>query len=127
MKITLEQKQETENFYQELFTEARRSATYKSQLISDPKTVISNLKGVDVSRYNKINFSVEDQTDTNIIYLNIPRKAQEDGSIQLSDDELDIVSGGEGPILIACAVVTVLGGLFALGVSLYSGSHQHCK
>jgi hypothetical protein len=45
--------------------------------------------------------------------------------MQLTDEELDIVSGGEA-VLIACAIVTVMAGLFGLGSSLYSGSHNHC-
>ena len=125
MEITLEKQQQSQELYQQLVEKAWESVSFKEQLINDPITVISSFRGVDGSKYNAINFSVEDQTDPNTIYLNIPRKIEENGETQLSDEQLDLVSGGEG-VLIVLGVATLGLALFGAGIALYAASHNHC-
>jgi len=90
MKITQEKMKKGQELYQKLVQKSWDSAAFKAQLISNPKTTISNEIGK--SDINE-NIVVEDQTDANIVYLNIPAKPDLD-SFELSEEELNHVSGG---------------------------------
>ncbi len=67
--------------------------TFKQELISNPVAIINNmnLEGLDIPVDKKI--VAEDQTDTSKIFLNIPAKPDLD-SLELSDEELESISGG---------------------------------
>jgi Fe-S cluster biosynthesis and repair protein YggX len=119
MKITLEQQEKGKELYQELVQKAWESAAFKEQLISNPEKTISEIIGVNPSSNARI--LVEDQTDSNIIYLNIPRKFDAN-EIELTDEQLETVAGGDvitaAAITAGIAVCTLLGAAFAFGYSI---------
>ena len=78
MKITQEQQQKGQELYQELVQKAWKSATFKEQLISNPEATIEEVTGVKSNFGSATKIVVEDQTDSNIIYLNIPQKVNLD-------------------------------------------------
>ena len=100
------QQKKIKEMYQELVQKAWESATFKEQLINNPKETISEFSEV---RFNeKANIEVEDQTDTNIIYLNIPRSREKlDLDLELTDEQLEQVSGG-GEIWATVATVLAI-------------------
>ena len=93
MKITKEQKKKGQDIYQQLVEKAWESATFKEQLISNPEATIEEVTGVKPNFSKETKIIVEDQTDSNITYLNIPRKVNLE-DFELTDEELEIVAGG---------------------------------
>ncbi len=113
MKITKEQ-QEGQKLLQTLFTKAWENDTFKKELINNPSEAIIKTTGKDLQLGSDTKLVVEDQMDTNIIYLNIPRKLNLE-ELELTDEQLEIVAGGE---TFVAAGLFVAG--FAAGVALYA-------
>ena len=109
MKVTLEQQKKGQEVYQNLVQKAWESAAFKEQLVKNPETTISKVLGKEF----KGNVVVEDQTDTNTIYLNIPRKLNAE-NLELTDEQLELVSGGEFVIALAIGAAFLTG----MGVKL---------
>jgi len=93
MKITKEQQKKGQEIYQQLVEKAWESATFKEQLISNPEAAMEKVLGKEMTIPEGSKIVVEDQTDSNIIYLNIPRKVNFE-DFELSEDQLDNVAGG---------------------------------
>ena len=92
MKVTQEEIGKRKELSQALVTKAWKSSTFKERLINNPETVIAEF--IDNKSFkSSAKIVVEDQTDPNIIYLNIPKKVNID-NIELTDEELELVSGG---------------------------------
>ena len=126
MNFTKEQINKGEGFYQELISKAWESASFKEQLVNNPLEAMELVKGKKMPELKNFNFQVEDQTDESVIYFNIPRKMIDQGEVQLTDEELDVVSGGEGPVAVVLGVATLALACFGAGVALYAASHNHC-
>lgn len=86
----------------EVYNKAWNSSEFKEKLIKYPTEALSEVVGHPLSPDYR--FIVEDQSDSNIIYLNIPAKYSLD-SIELSDEQLEIVAGGEIGVLGYCVIV----------------------
>jgi hypothetical protein len=121
MKITLEQQEKGKQLHQELVQKAWESATFKEQLINNPEATIAEITGVKSKTTNDIKIVIEDQTDANIIYLNIPQKLDLD-NLELTEEQLELVAGG----LICLATVALYGlyvACFAGGVAVYAATN----
>lgn len=92
MKVTKEQAEKAEALYQELVSKAWESEEFKQRLIADPKAVIAEVTG-EASPNKNLKIVVEDQTNPDVVYINIPHKVTFD-SVELSEQELEMVSGG---------------------------------
>ena len=92
MKVTKEQIRKRKELHRELVTKAWESSTFKEQLINNPETVIAEFVGNPEAK-SEAKIVVEDQTNPNIIYINISKKINID-NIELTDEELGHVSGG---------------------------------
>ncbi|WP_062061179.1 NHLP leader peptide family RiPP precursor [Aquimarina longa] len=111
MRVTLEQRKENKEILSSIFQKCWKNEEFKSEFIEDPKKVLEEEKCEKVvlpEWKNKI--VVEDQTDSSVIYLNIP--ANEELDVELTDKELKLVSGGVvcggvclGIIFVASAVI----------------------
>ncbi len=113
MKITLEQSKKGQELYTELIQKAWESNFFKNQLIVDPKATISEYLGKDYHLFEDgKKLIVEDQTNDSFIYFNIPPKPNLD-DLELTDEELMMISGGEGPLTLAAGIGYVVG--FAVG------------
>lgn len=117
MKRTLEQQEKGKELHQMLVQKAWESATFKEKLINNPYKTISEITGSNIS--NDVKLVVEDQTDSNIFYINIPRKFDVD-EIELTDEQLETISGGGdlitgATIAAGVAVATLLGAAFSFG------------
>ncbi|GAA3522349.1 hypothetical protein GCM10022393_41120 [Aquimarina addita] len=113
--MTLTENQEkAQDILQQIFTNAWENDTFKEELIADPVVSIEKITGKKCNTEGT-KVIIEDQTDSNIVFLNIPRKPDFE-NLQLTDEQLEIVAGGivAGTAGIALAIV----GLFAAGVGI---------
>lgn len=108
--ITKQQQKEGVELMRTLVEKAWESTTFKDQLVRNPVETIQSITGKKFQE--AIKFVVEDQTDNNFIYLIIPQKPNLD-ELELSDEQLNMVAGGE---FVAAGVAIALVGLFATGV-----------
>jgi len=106
MAITIEQREEGNELVQKLVIKAWENATFKEQLINNPKTAIEKVVGKEITIPKGSKIVIDDQTNHNIVYLNIPRKINIE-DYELSEEELEEVSGGCGG---ACVAGLIIGG-----------------
>ena len=120
METTLEQKKVGERLLSELVSTAQIDKGFRNDLIANPFQVLENY-GCPKDNFPKdFKISFEDQTDNSIIYLNIPRKVDSE-SLELTDEQLEMVSGGE--FLVSFAIGVGIG-CAAVGVA-YVAAHVH--
>ncbi len=114
MKITQVQQEKVENFYKGIIDKSWESDTFKASLIANPKATIKEFTGKEALPDN-INVVVEDQSDSNVIYLNIPRQVDM-GDLELSDEQLEQVAGGlvvTGTVVAIVTIGSLVGGFGA--------------
>ncbi|KVV15523.1 hypothetical protein [Flavobacterium sp. TAB 87] len=75
--------------------------TFKSNLIATPLATIENFLGHSVLLPKGEKITFVDQTDSSIIFINIPAELNMD-DLELNEQQLDIVAGGDitPPIII---------------------------
>lgn len=100
MKITQEQQLKGQELYSELVHRAWENPAFKKQLIENPKSVISEYFDSEISLPEDIKVVVNDQTDQNTIYLNIPAKLDLN-DFELTEEQLEMMAGGIFPAIIA--------------------------
>ncbi|WP_298511874.1 NHLP leader peptide family RiPP precursor [uncultured Kordia sp.] len=115
MKVTKQDVDKGLELHQQLVSKAWESAAFKEQLINNPKAVIAEMIGKTDTELNAT-VVVEDQTDANTIYLNIPAKPNFDNlELELTEEELEMVSGGD----LSCSVVDFFDGVgYTIGAGL---------
>jgi hypothetical protein len=90
----------TEKLTKRIIEKAWTDAAFKQALIADPVSAIEELTGEPLSiPEGKKVLVVVDQTDEETYYFNIPAPPLEEVSedFELSDEQLDIISGGGDP------------------------------
>ena len=80
----------------QVIQKAWEDESFKKQLIENPAHVIERVAGQPVS-LNGRKLTVCDQTDPNTIFINIPVKINAMDDAELTEDQLDHVSGGGEP------------------------------
>jgi hypothetical protein len=113
--ITQEQQKQGAELMKTLVEKAWESSTFKDQLIKNPTGTIESITGKKSNENFK--FVVEDQTDSSVIYLNIPRKVELE-NFELTDEQLDVVSGGEIVLGLAIGAAFLTG--MGVGVAIYA-------
>ena len=107
--ITQEQQIQGAELIKTLAERAWASSSFKEQLIKNPAKTISSVTGRDITLPENTMMVVEDQTDNSVIYLNIPRKVSHT-DLELTDEQLEAISGGEvGGTIFVCAIVFLAG------------------
>jgi hypothetical protein len=84
-------------------------------LVKNQVATIESFPGIKTTGDYK--FVVEDQTDSSIIYLNIPRKVELE-NFELTDEQLNAVSGGEIVLGLAIGAAFLTG--MGVGVAIYA-------
>ncbi len=74
-----------------LIHKAWNDPKFKSDFISNPVSAIEKETGQKVELPTGVSIVVEDQSEPNTVYLNIPAAAD---SVELTDDQLEAVAGG---------------------------------
>lgn len=108
MKYTQAQQQKGAELMKTLVEKAWENASFKDQLVKNPLATIQEVAGNDFSMPADKRIVVEDQTDENVIYLNIPAEPNLD-ELELSTEQLEMVSGGVTPFIVL-AVATIAAG-----------------
>lgn len=85
-----------EKILSDILFQAWEDEAFKQRLIESPLKEIEKLTGEKVSLSQGQKLIVQDQTDSSIIYINIPPKPDMD-DVELKEEELDLVSGGTTP------------------------------
>lgn len=116
MKLTEKQQKNSESL-NALFTKYHNDETFKEKLINYPTETI---KEVNLMVENNKNLVIEDQSDPNMIYFNIPAEPDLD-QMELTDEDLEMVAGGQEASLLK-AIIKILssGGITLVGVNTYN-------
>lgn len=77
-----------------VITEAWGNPDFKQRLIENPVMAIKALTGCDIEVPNGKTLSVFDQSDKNMVCLNIPQQPSFDDE-ELTTGQIDAVTGGE--------------------------------
>lgn len=85
---------------QSVVKKAWNDSVFKSSLLQNPVATIENFLGRPINLPSGKNLAFVDQTDSSTIFVNIPAEPNME-DMELNEDELDIISGGEGvPIMV---------------------------
>jgi len=120
-----QQQEENQKFVNKLIEKAWEDADFKKRLVADPNKAIEEYTGKRIELPEGIRLVVNDQTDPRYLDINIPPKFDSDvyEDIELTDEQLEAVSGGVvgvGEVL----VVVVVCGILGFGVGSAVGSSQ---
>jgi hypothetical protein len=94
MELTKEQR-----IMQQVISRAWNDDSYKTSLMTDPQAAIEKLTGEKITLPKGKSIAAVDQSDPNVIYINIPPYPNMD-DLELSDKDLEMIAGGTFPILI---------------------------
>ena len=92
MELTNDQK-----ILEKLIKKAWKDPAFKSSLIQNPIVTIENYLGHPINLPAGKNLAFVDQTDASTIFVNLPAEPNME-DLELNEEELDIVSGGDGDI-----------------------------
>lgn len=93
--ITIQEQNQAKELINSLVQKSWESKEFKSELIENPREVIAKELGQDPSQVAADKeIVIEDQTDDSVIYINIPAKPDFE-NMELTDEQLEVVSGGE--------------------------------
>lgn len=91
MEITEQQK--AQYFLTSIYQKAWRDSVFKKNLIKNPLQTLNKFTGKEGEIPDGKVLVVEDQTNPNHIYLNIPAKPNNYQNTELSDTQLENISG----------------------------------
>lgn len=106
----------------DLIKKAQEDMSFKDQLVNNPIVTIENFSNAKVKE--NILIRVEDQSNDSLIFLNIPRQPNMD-NLELTNEELERVSGGSTTACVATGVAAWLVCDFIDGV--YNGVKDRLK
>jgi len=92
-----------------LIIQTHKDANLKNRFITNPKQTIESELGVTINIEMTKNIVVEDQSNSDIIYLNIP-KHTDLSSLNLTEEELERISGGDFGASFLTAVCVIAAG-----------------
>ena len=114
MKLTQKQ-QKNQQFLSSIYAKAWEDKSFKQELIENPIETLNKFTGKIAKFPKNKRLVVVDQKDANSIYLNIPAKPNYE-SVDLTDEQLEAVAGGEILVLGAIGAGLLWAGLEHNGV-----------
>lgn len=111
MTLTAEQTK-AEGMLNLLVSKSWEDADFKQQLIATPEEAIESVTKGTLNLPEGVTISVNDQSDSSVYYFNIPPRPNLD-NMELSDEQLEIVAGGEIAISSTAIVTWAVGGAIA--------------
>lgn len=82
-------------------TKATEDEMFRNKLINDPLEVLNSVSDSAVVIAKGKRIEIVDQTNKDVIYINIPSNNTSEEDIELTDAQLELVSGGGGfPIIL---------------------------
>ncbi|MEC5171711.1 NHLP leader peptide family RiPP precursor [Chryseobacterium nepalense] len=110
MEFTQEQK-----FYAQIVQKAWESAEFKNDLMANPIEAIEKLTGQKLNLPEGKTLVVRDQSDESVVYVNIPAAPKNSEDLELTEAELEAVSGG-GTIVTTISTPTIVPTIIVLTV-----------
>ncbi|MEW7281256.1 class IIb bacteriocin, lactobin A/cerein 7B family [Aquimarina sp. 2201CG1-2-11] len=107
-----EKQQKIQEITNDLFSKCWEDAAFKNELVANPQTALEQFIGQPLSLKNDQKLVIEDQTNENHIYLNIPAEPNLD-ELELTEEQLELVAGGVVPVIFW--VLTATGAGVAVG------------
>lgn len=98
-----EPSQQEQERWGRIFDKCYEDETFKRALLSNPVQTIESLSGKPMN-LNGAKLVITDQSDSTTVYINIP--ANQD-SIQLTEDQLELVAGGGKCIISSCLITSI--------------------
>ena len=92
--MKLKEQQKAQEFLSSIYSKAWKDKTFKKSLITDPIETLNKFTGKVANLPKDKTVIVEDQTNLNHIYINIPTKPNLE-DMELSEEQLEIVAGGD--------------------------------
>lgn len=86
-----------ENILQSIIAKAWEDKAFKAQLLANPKKTIEDFIGETINFPNDKKLVVKDQTNEDVIYINIPTEPNME-NLELNEEQLEAVAGGN-PII----------------------------
>ncbi|AZA58226.1 NHLP leader peptide family natural product precursor [Chryseobacterium shandongense] len=80
--------------YAEIVQKAWEDAAFKKELVNDPVAAIEKLTGKKLNLPEGKKLVVRDQSDESAVYINIPSAPKNSVNAELSEEQLEAVSGG---------------------------------
>ncbi|WP_299674857.1 hypothetical protein [uncultured Dokdonia sp.] len=80
-------------FLNDVFNKCYNDSNFKESLVNNPEKTLENYIGKELELPKNTQIKVEDQTNENVVFLNIPRKV-EVTDLELTEEELESISGG---------------------------------
>ncbi len=102
MKLS-EKQQKSQEVMNNIITKCWKDKSFKQQLVANPVTTIEKFTGEQTDVPEGKELVVIDQTDDRYIYFNIPAEPKLD-EMELTDEQLELVSGGILPFVIGVVV-----------------------
>ena len=94
--MELTEQQKAQQFLMSIYKKAWEDDEFKKNLIENPLETLNEFTGKEADIPDGTVLVVEDQTNSNHIYLNIPAKPDNFDDIELSDSQLEDVAGAAG-------------------------------
>ncbi|KAB8155126.1 TOMM propeptide domain-containing protein [Kordia sp. TARA_039_SRF] len=94
--MALTEQQKAQYFLTSIYKKAWEDSVFKKNLIKKPLETLNKFTGKEGNVPEGKILVVEDQTNPNHIYLNIPAKPNNYGNTELSDNQLEDISGASG-------------------------------
>ncbi len=104
MKL-VEKHKEAQEVMNNVITKCWKNETFKKNLVASPIATIEKFTGKPVHIPKDKELVVIDQTDNRYIYFNIPSESNLE-EMELTDEQLELVAGGEGALLLGAAIFT---------------------
>lgn len=107
---------------QTMIERAWEDNAFKQALIEQPQATIESFTGRQLTLPEGVKIVVRDQTNPAHAYLNIPREfsSNELNDMELTDEQLEVVAGGEGAF-----IVTYIVGTIGLALGAYALGQMH--
>lgn len=103
----------------DLVKKAQNDVSFKETFINNPKEVLETKFDKEITLPEGVRIEVVDQSDSDYIFLNIPRRVDVD-DLQLTDADLEKISGGDGSV-ISCVVGAIVVGALIYGAGYLVG------
>ncbi|MEM6718280.1 MAG: hypothetical protein AAF611_03095 [Bacteroidota bacterium] len=103
------------DFVEDVIRRCHEDDSFKDRLIENPVSVVNEDYNLFLKN-DTTQLIVEDQSDENIIYINIPKRIDFD-DIQLTEEELERVAGGATTSFVCGAII---GGLLWDGIKEFA-------